>query len=231
MKRTILCLTLLILLMVPFLSACDTGDLDILVNYAKLWAMVHGIMEPDGSVNFGAGTRFAVGEAFGLGTTGDEEGDAVIDSARALNNMRMGQDEANQGWKQLYDGQDLNTKVIPHYNRAINLQPKDYTYYNERAIAQLWNYSEPTHEKDASSDFAKAEKLSIERPDTYLKMFNHRAERLEKLIQHDAEVNHAVPKVLYTELSRTYGRLASLTGQSRYTQLKQQVDTKLMEYQ
>jgi hypothetical protein len=237
MRRTIIALLLLIVLMVPFLSSCDSGDLQLLVDYAKMWAMVHNLTEPDGSISLSAAGRFmgknALTDIFGLPTTGDKVGDAVVDSARTLKDIRAAEKEANEGRQNLYSGRYvISTYVIPHYNNAIKLRDKDYTYYNERGIAQLLNSGDnPDNMKDARSDFSMAEKVSEDQINTYLKMYDHRASALERLIQQRDEVDHAVPKVLYTELSQTYGRLIKFTGQSRYVQLKQQVDTKLMAYQ
>jgi hypothetical protein len=142
-RRTIILLSLLVLLLVPFLTSCDAGDIDVLVNYAKMWAMVHDITDEDGHISAGAATRFIVGEAGGFGSTGDKEGDAVIDSARTVNKMREAQSEADQGKKALYDGRDIDKDVLPHYNQAIKLRPYDWVYYNERGIAYLEKWNDP----------------------------------------------------------------------------------------
>lgn len=116
MRRTLLVLCLIVLLLVPFLSSCDSGNLQTLIDWAKLWAMVHDITDADGNPNAGGITRFAAGEAFGFGTTGDEEGDAAIDSAKILNDLRKAEAEADQGWQELYKGSNIKESVLPHYN-------------------------------------------------------------------------------------------------------------------
>ena len=229
MRRAIVILSVLIMCVVPFLSACESGELQELVYWAKLWAIVHDITDEDGTPNIGAATRFTIGEAFGLGSTGDEEGDAAIDCGRTLNNIREAADEADEGWTNLYKGANVNLDVLPHYNQAVNLRPKDWRYRNERGIAQLENADSPDATKAAQADFDKADELAHVKPSEYLKMLKHRAEAMEKIVEHDYEV-HAVPsKYLLEEQSRTYNELATATGDSKYTLLKQQVDSRIKE--
>jgi hypothetical protein len=231
MRRAIIALSLLIILMVPFLSACDAGDLQVLVNYAKMWALVHGLTDTEGNVEAGAAARFVAKDTFldslGLTTTGDKEGDAVIDSARTVKDIRDAQKEANQGWNNLYSGKHIKTEVLPHYNNAINKRSQDWSYYNERGIANLVDTESPNALKDAQKDFDKASEYGNQKPHIYIQMLKQRAEATEKYVGHARDEHAGVTQELYMEQSRTYGELASLTGDSRYTQLKQQVDSYL----
>jgi hypothetical protein len=228
-RRTIIALSLLIILLVPFLNACDAGDADILIGYAKLWAMAHDITDEDGSVNYGAATRFIVGEAGGFGTTGDKEGDAVIDSARTLKDIRQAENEADKGWNSFYSGANVEDSVLPHYNQAIKLRPNDWTYYNERGIAQLENYDSPNLIKNANADFAEAKAITAATPAEYLKMLKQRASNMEKIVGHEYNTQVTPSKYVFEEQSRTYGELYTLTKENNYLLLKQQADTKLKE--
>ena len=232
MRRTVILISLLILLLVPFLTSCDSGDLQVLVNYAKMWALVHGIMDPDGGVDSGAAARYVVGNAFGAFTsTGDEEGDAVIDSARTIKKIRYAENEATQGWNDLYSWKNVPKVVLPHYNNAVNTRPDDYTYLNERGIAHLMDLNTYDAERDADKDFIKAGDMTLAHPAIYVGMYKQRAAKLEQLIQHCDEAIHGVPRRLYVHLSETYQVLYQQTGWAQYKQLQQQVDTKIKEYQ
>jgi hypothetical protein len=216
---------------VPFLSACDTGDLQQLIYWAKLWAIVHDITDENGNPNFGAITRFAVGEAFGVGSTGDKEGDAAIDSARILNKIRQAEDEADKGWEYLYGGRNINSDVLPHYNQAVKLRPDDWSYRNERGIAQLENLDNPDNAKAAKADFDEATALAKKsgKPAEYLRMLKNREQVMARLVTHKNEI-HAYPtKDVYLEQSRTYDELYKLTNDRTYLLLKQQADTNLQE--
>jgi hypothetical protein len=215
----------------PFLSSCDSGDLQLLIDYAKMWAMVHGITDSDGHIDTGAGLRYVAGDALGFGTTGDKEGDAVIDSARTVKDIRYAEKEAKQGWKDLYDGKEVATVVLPHYNNAVNTRDKDYSYYNERGIAHLMDLNGYKSQEAADKDFQTAGDMTYDHSYVYETMYRQRAEKLEQLVQHRDEVYHAVPKRLYVALSDTYSCLYLRTGWAQYKQLQQQVDTKLMGYQ
>jgi hypothetical protein len=235
MRRTIIALLLMVVLMVPFLSSCDSGDLQLLVDYAKLWAEVHNLTEPDGSVNLGAAGRFvgknALTDLFGLSTTGDEVGDAVVDSARTMKDIRDAQKEANQGWQSLYDGKNVQDDVLPHYNQALSLRKEDWSYYNERGLAHLEDIFDPNAVKLAENDFNNAAQFSKlkQPPDVYIQMLKQRVEAMEKLNGHARDMHALLTKETLLEQSRTYGELASLTGDGRYTLLKQQVDSTVKE--
>jgi hypothetical protein len=231
MRRAIIILSLLIILLVPFLSACDTGDLQQLIYWAKLWAMVHDITDENGNPNFGAITRFAVGEAFGVGSTGDKEGDAAIDAGRVLNNIRQAEDEADKGWEALYKGQNIKADVLPHYDQAVRMRPDDWSYRNERGIAQLENLENPENAKAAKADFDEATALAKKsgKPAEYLRMLKNREQAMARLVTHQKEI-HAYPtKDVYIEQSRTYDELYKLTNDKTYLLLKQQADTNLQE--
>jgi hypothetical protein len=231
MRRTILILFIFIIALVPFLSACDSGDVQEVINWAKLWAIVHDVTNEDGQPNLGTITRFAAVEAFGLGTTGDNEGDAAIDSAKVLNNIRQAENEADQGWEALYKGQNIKESVLPHYDQAVNMRPDDWSYRNERGIAQLENLDNPNNAKAAKSDFDKATALAKKtgKPAEYLRMLKNREQAMARMVAHDNDI-HAYPtKDMYTEQSRTYGELYTLTNDKTYLLLKQQADTNLQE--
>jgi hypothetical protein len=234
-RRIIILISLLVLLMVPFITSCEAGDLNVLVNYAKMWALVHGITDDDGHVSPGAAGRFiakdTILDAFGLTTTGDEVGDSVIDSARTVKDVRDAQKEATQGWNDLYSGKDVPTVVLPHYNNAVKTRPNDWSYLNERGIAHLMDLNGYKSDEAAEKDFKAAGDMTFDHPWIYENVYKDRAAKLEKLVQHRDEVYHAVPKRLYTALSDTYSVLYNRTGWDHYKQLQQQVDTKLREYQ
>jgi hypothetical protein len=231
MRRAIIILTLIIILLLPFLSACDTGKLQQLINWAKLWAIVHGITDENGSPNFFAVTRFAAGEAFGLGSTGDEEGDAAIDSARILNNIRQAEESADQGWEALNKGENIKEGVLQHFNRAIDLRPDDWSYRNGRGTANLEDLENPDNAKAARADFDKANAIAQKsgKPAEYLRMLKNREQALARLVAIKND-EHALPtKDVYLEQSRTYDELYKLTNDKTYLLLKQQVDTNLQE--
>jgi hypothetical protein len=231
MRRTILILFIFIIALLPFLSACDSSDVQELINWAKLWAIVHDITNEDGQPNFGTITRFTVGEAFGVGSTGDKEGDAAIDSARVLNDIRQAENEADQGWEALYKGQNIKESVLPHYDQAINLRPDDWSYRNERGIAQLENLDNPDNAKAAKADFDKATALAKKsgKPAEYLRMLKNREQAMARMVAHDNDINAYPTKDMYLEQSRTYDELYKLTNDKTYLLLKQQADTNLQE--
>ena len=231
MRRAIVILTLIIILLVPFLSACDTDELQQLIYWAKLWAIVHDITDENGSPNFGAVTRFAAGEAFGLGSTGDEEGDAAIDSARILNNIRQAEESADQGWEALNKGRNIKEGVLPHFNKAIDLRPDDWSYRNGRGIANLEDLGNPDNAKAAKADFDKANAIAKKsgKPAEYLRMLKNREQALARLVGIKND-EHAFPtKEVYLEQSSTYDELYKLTNDKTYLLLKQQADTNLQE--
>ncbi|OGN99889.1 MAG: hypothetical protein A2Y90_03600 [Chloroflexi bacterium RBG_13_52_12] len=215
----------------PFLNSCDSGGLQQLINWAKLWAIVHDITDADGAPNAGAITRFAAGDAFGFGTTGDEEGDAAIDAARVLDNLRKAEDAADQGWKELYKGSNIKEYVLPHYNQAIGLRPDDWSYRNERGIAYLEDINNPDNAKLAKADFDKAAALAKKsgKPVEYLRMLKEREQAMARLVQHSKEQSAYPTGDTYNEQSRTYDELYKLTNDNTYLLLKQQADTNIKE--
>jgi hypothetical protein len=232
MRRAILILAVFIIALVPFLSACDTGEGTELIYWAKLWAIVHDITDEDGNPNFGAVTRFAAVEVFGIGgSTGDTEGDAAIDNAHALNDIRQASDEADQGWEALYKGQNINSDVLPHYDQAVKLRDKDWSYRNERGIANLEDLENPDNAQAARDDFNKANELAKKsgKPAEYLRMLKNREQALARLVAIKND-EHAFPtKEVYLEQSTTYDELYKLTNDRTYLLLKQQADTNLQE--
>ena len=231
MRKTLLVLTLVILAAVPLLSSCDSADIQEIVNTAKLWAMVHDITDTDGSVNYGAAARFGVGELFGFGTTGDDEGDAAIDSVKALNEIRQADDAAEEGWKQLYGGHNIQEAVLPHYNQAVDLRKDDWTYRNDRGVAYLEDLESENSPKLAKADFDKAAALAkaSKKPGEYLRMLQQREQAMARLVRHDREIHASPTGNMLTEQSRTYDELYKLTGNHDYLLLKQQADTDLKE--
>jgi hypothetical protein len=231
-RAAILVLSLLIIVLVPFLSACDSSEAQDLIYWAKLWAIVHDITDEDGNPNFGAVTRFAAVEVFGIGgSTGDTEGDAAIDNARVLNDIRQAKDEGDQGWEALYKGRNIKSDVLPHYDQAVKLRDNDWSYRNERGIAQLENLENPDNAKAAKADFDEATALAKKsgKPAEYLRMLKHREQAMAKMVAHDNDI-HAFPtKDMYLEQSRTYDELYKLTNDRTYLLLKQQADTNLQE--
>ncbi len=231
MRRAILILAILIILLVPFLSACEAGEVQQLIYWAKLWAIVHDITDADGNPNYGAITRFAVGEVFGLGSTGDEEGDAAIDCARVLNKIRQAEDAADQGWETLNSGQNIQADVLPHFNKAIDLRPNDWSYRNGRGIANLEDIDNPNAAREARADFDKANAIAKKsgKPEEYLRMLRNREQALARLVAFKNE-RHALPtEDVYLEQSRLYDELYKLTGENNYLLLKQQADTNIQE--
>jgi hypothetical protein len=228
-------LVLLVLLVMPFIYSCDSGDVDALINWAKLWAMVHDITDTDGNVNPGAVARFTAGELFGFGSTGDAEGDAAIDVAKdvkgMLDNLRDAEAEADKGWEALDSGKNIQENVVPRYNKAISLRPDDWSYRNERGIAYLEDLQTDNNDKLAQKDFDKANDLARKsgKPAEYLRMLKEREQALATLIQHKKDT-HALPTIYaYQEQSRLYGELFTLTNDNNYKLLKQQADTNLKE--
>jgi hypothetical protein len=231
MRRAIPILFLLLVLLVPFLSACESGEVEQLIYWAKLWAIVHDITDADGNPNYGAITRFAVGEAFGMGTTGDEEGDAAIDCARALDKIRRAEDAADEGWDNLYDGHNIQQDVLPSFDKAISLRSEYWSYYNGRGIANLEDLENPRNAQTAAADFQMAVKLAKKsgKPEEYLRMLRDREQALARLVALKNE-EHAFPtKEVYQEQARLYDELYKLTGEHSYLLLKQQADTNLAQ--
>ena len=229
MRRLLMVLALLVLMVAPFLGSCDAGDLQALIDWAKLWAIVHDITDADGNLNAGGAIRFGAGEALGFGTTGDEEGDAAIDAAVMLNNLRKAEDEADQGWNEMYNGKNIEEEVLPHYNQAINLRPNDWSYRNERGIAYLESIGIPDADNLARKDFNEAAALAKKSgtPAEYLRMLKEREQAMARLVTHTRELQAVPMKGTYEEQSRTYDELYKLTGDKNYLLLKQQADTNL----
>jgi hypothetical protein len=230
-RRALLLLAILIVLLVPFLGACESGEVQQLIYWAKLWAIVHDITDADGNPNYGAITRFTVGEAFGLGSTGDEEGDAAIDCARILNKIRQAEDAADGGWDSLYQGRNIQQDVLPHFNKAINLRSEDWSYYNGRGIASLEDLENPKAAQAAAADFQKAVALARKsgRPEEYLRMLRDREQALARLVALENERQAYPTKEVYQEQARLYDELYTLTGEHNYLLLKQQADTNLAQ--
>ena len=230
-RAVVLVLCLIIVVLMPFLHACDSSEAQDLIYWAKLWAIVHDITDENGNPNFGAVTRFAVGEAFGVGSTGDEEGDAAIDAARVLNNIRQAEESADQGWEALNRGKNIQEGVLPHFNKAIDLRPDDWSYRNGRGIANLEDLENPDNAKAAREDFDKANEIAKRsgKPAEYLRMLKNREQALARLVAIKND-EHAFPtKEVYLEQSSTYDELYKLTGDKTYLLLKQQADTNLQE--
>ncbi len=231
MRRAILILAVFIIAMVPFLSACDSPDGD-LIYWAKLWAIVHDITDEDGNPNFGAVARFTAVELFGIGgSTGDEEGDAAIDNARMLKNLRDAEDAADEGWDNLYKGANVKQDVLPHYDKAIGLRDTDWSYRNGRGIANLEDIDNVNSAQAAKADFDKATELAKKsgKPAEYLRMLRDREQALARLVTHIRETQAVPSKDTYIEQSRTYDELYKLTGDNNYRLLKQQADTNLQQ--
>jgi hypothetical protein len=232
MRQTILIIFALIFLVaVPLLSSCDSADIQEIINTAKLWAIVHDITDTDGNVNYGGAARFGVGELFGLASTGDAEGDAAIDSVKALNEIRQADDAAEEGWKNLYAGRNIDESVIPYYNSAVNLRKDDWTYRNDRGVAYLEDIQNDNNAKLAKEDFDKATELAKQsgKPAEYLRMLKQREQAMARLVQHARETSAFPTGDTLKEQSRTYDELYKLTGEKNYLLLKQQTDTNLKE--
>jgi hypothetical protein len=227
MRRTIIALLLMVIIMVPFLSSCDSGDLQLLVDYAKMWAMVHGLTDSDGSVNLGAAARYS----FGIGSTGDEVGDAVVDSGRTLKHIREAQKEADKGWKALTEGdpQRIKYDVYPHYNEAIRIRPDDWTFYNERAIAYLEEQQNLNGAKLGQVDFDKAAALARKsgNPEEYLRMLKHREQSLATFVEKERSMGAWLMGDVFRAQISTYDELIKLTGDKSYVLLKQQAESNL----
>jgi hypothetical protein len=234
-RRKLATLALIILLVMPFIYSCDSGDTNALINWAKLWAMVHDITDTDGNMNYGAVARFGAGELFGLGSTGNDEGDAAIDIAKGtkdtLDKIRSAEQAADEGWKELDSGSNIPTKVLPHYNEAISLRPDDWSYRNGRGIAYLEDLETDNNDKLAQKDFGKANALAKKsgKPVEYLKMLKEREQAMATMVQHKKDMGALPTLYLYQEQSRLYGELYTLTSDNSYKLLKQQADTNLKE--
>ena len=225
MRRMLVVCALLVLL--PILTSCESGELQQLIYWAKLWAIVHDVTDEDGNPNFGAATRFTAGEAFGLGTTGDEEGDAAIDAARVVDKMRRAEDAADKGQEALYGGSNVKESVLPHFDTAIGLRPGDWSYRNERGIAILESRFPSLDIKVARADFDKAAVLARQnkRSDEYLRMLKHREQVMAKLVGQRYAERADVNNEIYQEQVRTYDELYKMTNDRSYLLLKQQADT------
>jgi len=230
-RRILLIIALVIILALPFLSSCEPGELDEIIYAAKLWAMVHDITDEDGEVNYGAATRFGLGNLFGFGSTGDKEGDAAIDSVKALNAIRQADEEADEGWNQLYGGHNVQDTVLPHYNAAVNLRKNDWTYRNDRGIAYLNDLNDPKNVDKANDDFDAAMAMARKsgKPVEYLRMLKQREQSMARLVRHQRE-EHSLPTGdMLREQLRTYTELYALTKDNNYLLLQQQVDTDIQE--
>ena len=223
LKRTVLILAVFIVSLLPFIGSC-TSEAEELVYWAKLWALTHDITDGDGNPSYLAIGRFAAVEILGIPvSTGDDEGDAAIDSAHTLKDIRDADKEAKTGWNALYKGQHINTEVLPHYNQAVNLRPDDWSYRNERGIAQLENIQNPDNAKAAKADFDKAAALAKKggKPQEYLRMLKDREQSMAKIVAHINDTNAFPTKDTYLEQSRTYDELYKLTNEKSYLLLKQ----------
>jgi hypothetical protein len=231
MRRAIIVLSVLIILLVPFINACDSGGAPQLVYWARLWAVAHGITDENGNPNYGAIARFAAGEAFGLGSTGDQEADAAIDCARVLDKIRRAEDAADIGWESLNSGQNIRADVLSHFDRAIDLRPEDWSYRNGRGIANLEDLDNADGAAVAGADFDTANAIARKsgQPEEYLRMLRHREQALARLVAF-RDAQRAYPtKEVYLEQSRLYNELYTLTGENNYLLLKQQADADLRE--
>jgi hypothetical protein len=231
MRRAILVLAIFIIALVPFLSACDTGEGSELINWAKLWAMTNDLTDADGNPNVLGVARFGLGEAFGFNSTGNEEADAVIDSARTLNDIRQADEAADQGWEALNKGKNIKQSVLPHFDEAISIRQDDWSYRNGRGIANLEDLENPDNAQAASDDFDKANELAKRsgKPAEYLRMLKHREQGLARLVAIKND-EHAFPtKEVYLQQSSVYDELYKLTKEQSYLLLKQQADTNIQE--
>jgi hypothetical protein len=232
MRRAIQISLLLIISLTPFLSSC-TGEVDQLIYFGKLWAMVHDITDADGNLNYGAAARFGGLSVLGLDTTGDDEADAAIDNAKILNKIRMAKEEGDKGWKELLDGDTagdgMKIRVISHYDEAINLRPDDWAYRNERAIAHLDDQIDMNGLKAANADFAKANEISRRggKPAEYLRILKHREQSLAKFVTTRRMRGNWLMGDVYRAQISLYDELYVLTSDKSYLLLKQQADSNL----
>jgi hypothetical protein len=226
LKRSILLLTIFIIALVPLVSSC-TGGAEQLYYWAKLWALTHDITGEDGSPNYLAIGRFAAVEVFGVPiSTGDEEADAVIDSAHILKDIRDADKEAKTGWTNLYAEDNVEDSVIPHYNSAIKTRPNDWAYRNERGIAYLQYHEITNQAEQAKKDFDEAAALAkkSKQPDEYLKMLKDREQKMSRLNAKFSANGGIASRYFYEEQARVYNELYKLTNQHDYLLLKQQAE-------
>lgn len=231
LKRTVLILAVFIVALLPFIGSC-TSEAEELVYWAKLWALTHDITDGDGNPSYLAIGRFAAVEILGIPvSTGDDEADAVIDSAHTLKDIRQADNEADQGWTALYAGHNIKEDVLPHYDQAVSLRKDDWTYRNGRGIAQLENLDNPNNAKAAKADFDKAAALAKKsgKPEEYLRMLKDREQNMARIVAHENDLHGFPTKDMYLEQSRTYDELYKLTNDHSYLLLKQQADTNLQE--
>lgn len=143
------------------MSACTSQDWHDLVDFGRMWAQSHDILNEDGSPNL---VTIGVRE-FG-GTTGDEQTDAAIDAGKVVKNYeeaeKLNEEAINEG-----DPEKMKA--------AIDLRPGEFRYYNNRGAMLL-----DTDERAARKDFADADRLAAKQGRAaQLRNINSRLEALD----------------------------------------------------
>ncbi len=230
-RRTLLILVALIVILLPFLSACGPDETEQFVYWATLWAKARGIIDESENPDYPAAMRFVAAQAFGFGSTGDEEADAAIDCARLLKKIRQAEDEAGCAWQALEAGKNIRAEVLPHLDKAISLRPDDWSLRNVRAAVYLEDLENPDGVKNARGDFDKADALAEKSGITgeYLRMLRDRAQALARVITFNGEQQIYPVKETLEEQSRTCDELYSLTGDNDYLLMKEQANNNIQQ--
>jgi hypothetical protein len=133
MRKRILVLVLLLVLM-PIMTSCGTGDAQLLIDLALSWAA-------ENAVSIAAYTAF--------GTSGNDEVDAVMDAKGVIDNINAADRLMEEGRQE----GDLSKM-----EQAIEKRPGDYTYRVSYATALLKN----GHASEAEAQFQAADEAVLD---------------------------------------------------------------------
>ncbi len=127
-NRKIIPFLLLLLLLLPLLSACqDTEMLDFLVELAVEWAQEKGILTAENNVDWVQVGSYQLQRAWS-GTTGDNELDAALEAGPVVHNFHQADKLSEQG---------LEEGDVSKIDQAITLRPDDWSYYDKKAAVLL----------------------------------------------------------------------------------------------
>jgi len=110
-------------LLSSFVTACESGDTDFLIEMGKEWATEHKVLNEDGSPNLVAISM----RAFGV-STGDPAADAALDAGIVVKKLETADDLAQAG---------AESGNMSQIQSAIALRPGDWSYREQEGALLL----------------------------------------------------------------------------------------------
>jgi hypothetical protein len=124
--RSIIAVVLLILL-VPVLTACDDADVDFVVDLAFTWAEEKGLLTAEGGLNW-ISVAYYQGQLWGKGTTGDDMLDTALQVGPTIHNFKTADEKAQAG---------LERGDVGLIDQAITQRPGDWSYHDKKAAVLI----------------------------------------------------------------------------------------------